>query len=396
MKEHSNLKKNFSVLIPDGESPLALSVVRCLSEVRGLKINILSKNRYTPVRFSRYIKNYLYHDSSNTLDHLSTIDKMVRRTKSDIVLPIDQPMIELLSYHKKELSDLTFLVPLPQPDAFNITSNKWLLADFLKQNGLPHPQTILYEDEWKLDLIKELSFPVLIKPIKGFNGKGIKIIDDLTSLKYFFNKHRNSEESIFQSFIHGFDIDCSVLCKDGNILVYTIQKGIYPGRLQFAPPVGIEFLFDDQVLNIVTVLMNKLKWSGVAHIDLRYDEQDKKVKILEVNSRFWGSLLGSLNAGVNFPYLASLVGLKEDIPKIDYHFKKYIVPQATLGIIIKNLLRGRTTNFDFDYKFLKYILIDGLPVIVGFVFHGYNKIILYIVRVYNRISNVTVTFFNKK
>jgi D-aspartate ligase len=385
MKEPSNLKKNFSVLIPDGESPLTLSVVRCLSEVRGLKINILSKNRYAPVRFSRYIKNYLYHDSSNTLDHLSTIDKMVRRTKSDIVLPIDQPMIELLSYHKKELSELTFLAPLPQADVFNITSNKWLLADFLKQNGIPHPQTILYEDEGKLDLIEELSFPVLIKPIKGFNGKGIKIFDDLTSLKYFFKSHSNPEESIIQSFIHGFDIDCSVLCKDGNILVYTIQKGIYPGRLQFSPPVGIEFLFDDQVLKIVTKLMNKLKWSGIAHIDLRYDERDKKVKILEVNPRFWGSLLGSLNAGVNFPYLASLVGLNEDIPKIDYHFKRYIVPQATFGVIIKNLLKGRSTNFDFDSTFIKYILIDSLPVIVGGVRHGYNQLIHNIRKIYKLI-----------
>lgn len=382
MKLNSRQKNNFSVLIPDGESPLTLSVVRCLSEVQGLRINILSKNKFAPVRFSRYIKNYSYHKSKNTLEHLSAIDNIFKSTKSDIVLPIDQPMIELLSYHKKKLSESTFLVLLPQPDAYNITSNKWLLADFLKQNGLPHPQTIHYQDEWKQNLVKELSFPVLIKPIKGFNGKGIKIIDDLTALKYYFKNHSNSEDSIVQSFIHGFDIDCSVLCKDGKILVYTIQKGIYPGRSQFAPPLGIEFLFDEQVLNLVIELMNKLKWSGVAHIDLRYDEQEKKVKILEVNPRFWGSLLGSLNAGVNFPYLASLVGLKEDIPKINYQFKRYIVPQATLGIIIKNLLRGRSTNFEIDYKFLKYLLVDGLPVIVGIVFHGYNQIIHYLRRVY--------------
>ena len=47
--------------------------------------------------------------------------------------------------------------------------------------------------------------------------------------------------------------------------------------------------------------MQALKWSGIVNIDFIYDENDKQAKILEVNPRYWQSLLGSLFAGVNFP-----------------------------------------------------------------------------------------------
>ena len=59
-------------------------------------------------------------------------------------------------------------------------------------------------------------------------------------------------------------------------------------------------------------------WNGVAHIDMRIDAEDGEVKIFELNSRFWGSILGSLRAGVNFPHLACLSALKIPFPKPCY------------------------------------------------------------------------------
>jgi predicted ATP-grasp superfamily ATP-dependent carboligase len=58
-------------------------------------------------------------------------------------------------------------------------------------------------------------------------------------------------------------------------------------------------------------LLEATRYSGVGHLDGRYDPRTDDYRILELNPRFWGSLLYSTNAGLNYPEL--LVRL-EDLP----------------------------------------------------------------------------------
>jgi len=142
-------------------------------------------------------------------------------------------------------------------------------------------------------------------------GAGIVFFTNQAELEVFFTNQaeleqflRNQEDSadfIIQEFIQCYDLSCSVLCRNGEILAYTIQRGVIPGRERFQPPAGIEFVHQEQVIKNVKRLMQALKWSGIVNIDFIYDENDKQAKILEVNPRYWQSLLGSLFAGVNFP-----------------------------------------------------------------------------------------------
>jgi predicted ATP-grasp superfamily ATP-dependent carboligase len=64
-----------------------------------------------------------------------------------------------------------------------------------------------------------------------------------------------------------------------------------------------------------------LKFCGVALIDLRNNNQDDHIKVLEINPRYWGSLIGALSAGVNFLYFACLSGLGIPFDHPDYIHK---------------------------------------------------------------------------
>ena len=77
-------------------------------------------------------------------------------------------------------------------------------------------------------------------------------------------------------------------------------------------------------------LMQALKWSSIVNIDFIYDENDKQAKILEVNPRYWQSLLGSLFAGVNFPYLAYLASLHIDFPRPELSIIRSLYVQWSL------------------------------------------------------------------
>ncbi len=161
----------------------------------------------------------------------------------------------------------------------------------------------------------------------------------------------------------GYDIDCSVLCKDGRILVHTIQKCIVPNPVPFRIPLAIEFVENAEVLKVAARLIRALNFNGVANIDLRVDERDGRVQVIEVNPRYWLSLLGSQSAGVNFPQLACLAALGLPFPKIEYQPRRYI---DFLGIIKKWLYRPPAPGvrqFRFSEIDLRYCLTDPWPLV---------------------------------
>src|ERR1035437_6650430 len=351
-----------SVLIPDGESEIALPVLRCLGEMKNVRAYILSNDPWVRVRFSRHTYQFFnYPNEDGDEKKLAIINDILKNKKIDIILPIDEPAIRLLSVHKEMLSQQTSFVHLPLTDTFDVASNKWLLAEWLVRNRIPHPPTLLYRGNDSFDKeISEFSFPVLIKPVRGSGGTGIKYFEDRSALDLYFKDHSENGDYIVQSFIRGYDIDCSVLCNDGEIMASTIQKKIV-NSLSFRPSGSVDFFYDSNTYNVVKEVVNKLNWSGIVHFDLRYDDRDGEVKLIEMNPRYWASILGSLAAGVNFPYLACLSGLKRDIPDVKAHPIRIVDADAALKLLFRGLFRKDKNIQDFDKLIFKISLKDPFP-----------------------------------
>jgi predicted ATP-grasp superfamily ATP-dependent carboligase len=359
--------KSFSVLIPDGDSPHALEVIRCLGSTKNVKSYILSDKSFVPIRFSRYSSKFIsYETPKNDKDRLAAIHNAVEKIRPDIILPVDCRTIRLLSANSENLLEKTMISPLPSTEAFDIANNKWLLADWLKNNQIPCPPTILYQRNSTFDKeLLSISFPVLIKPILESSGRGIKLFNNSTELYSYCKNQINSGEYIIQSFINGYDIDFSILCMKGKILAYTIQKGFEKSSRQFKAPPGIDFLFDNNTYKVVTEMAEKLNWTGVVHIDLRYDEKDQQVKVIELNPRFWGSVIGSSCAGVNFPYLACLIGLKRELPKIVVKPTRFVSGKIAVKVLAKKLFTKNKQGLFFDNTILEFYIKDPLPVLLA-------------------------------
>jgi predicted ATP-grasp superfamily ATP-dependent carboligase len=291
----------------------------------------------------------------------------VKRVKPDVVLPVDIVTIPLLSENRELISDLTSIVSLPAGDSFNTANNKGLLSQWLKKNQISSPPTLLVKkDDPEFDKsLSSFPFPALLKPCTGFGGEGIEIFQDKISFRNYCNKNIFSREFILQSFIKGYDLDCSVLCEKGKILAFTMQKGFANGRGKFRRAAGIDFINDTKTHNLVRKVVEKLNWSGIAHIDLRFDAQDKEVKLIEINPRYWGSLMGSLTAGVNFPYIASVAALKRESIKSQAKPIRYVQGTLALKSLVKNLLRRNLKNRNVKTS-IKFILQDPLPTISYF------------------------------
>jgi len=203
----------------------------------------------------------------------------------------------------------------------------------------------------------------LLKPTQKSGGEGIKCFDNVSSLLLFCRNNLKQEEYIVQSYIKGYDIDFSALCRNGEILANTISKGTNIKHSFSHGPV-FDFIRDSGIYNFAKDFINKLNWSGVINIDLRYDEENKQSKVLEVNPRYGRTLICSYYSGVNFPYLACLSSLNIEFKKIEGKPMRFVFAKEAIKIKTKKLIIGKRDNLYYDSSNIKMRLKDPLPKLI--------------------------------
>lgn len=371
--EKRALDNNYSVLIPDGDDANSLAVARSLAEEKNIKVYVLSPDKNDTIQYSRHVSRLIHCSDGKTKEgKLAAIEDAIKNTNADILLPVGVKAIRLIAEHKEQLSKSIALPPLPEVDSFDMANDKWLLSQWAKENNIPHPTTTLFRSVDSLEeIISSITFPVIVKPRNGFGGNGIYKFQNAKEFQSWYPEFEHSEDQIIQSYIKGNDIDCSILCNEGKILAHTIQRSIkYSDDDPW--PYGLEFLSHDEILSIVADLAKKFNWSGVAHLDLRYDEIEKRSKLIEINPRFWASVSASIFAGVNFPYLSCLSALKRELPPLKTE-NKIVVRTGPAVKMTLNRLFKRKNDFRFDNTFFEFILKDPLPTVFSEIRYYYNK-----------------------
>lgn len=347
-----------SVLIPDGEHDTSFKVMTCLAQIPKIRIHVISNESVTRTRYSRFCRSFHLREERGEQDWFDQIRHVIEQRKVDVILPGSEMGTRFVCAWRDRLSPIVTLPPLPPLGVFDTAVDKGSLAGFLREHDLPTPKTIpaaLALDDPKI------VFPVLIKPNRSYSGIGIQLFHDRKTLAEFLQAHA-LDSYIVQEFVAGGDVGCNVLCRNGEILVHTLQRPIIPHPRPFSFSLCIRFVHCAETFGTVKRLVAALNWTGVANIDLRYNEAKRRYEILDMNPRYWGTLIGSLAAGVNFPYLACLEGLKMPLPEPNYQLRRYM----EIGNAIKEALKkvkgkgGLIPDF-FRETNLPFILRDPRP-----------------------------------
>jgi carbamoylphosphate synthase large subunit len=170
-----------------------------------------------------------------------------------------------------------------------------LLATFMDVHDIPRPSTVVVAAGSPMpERVSALTFPVLVKPPFESGGDGIRRFEKMQELESFLAGRTDGQDWIIQEYVRGSDIGVNVLCAHGRIIAATVQHAIAPSSTSFAPAIGFEFRDDALAMNVAERLVEKLGWSGVANIDMRLDARSQVPLVLELNGRYWLTLLGSL------------------------------------------------------------------------------------------------------
>jgi predicted ATP-grasp superfamily ATP-dependent carboligase len=326
----------------------------CLGQSQLFELHLLSRKPKNPFRFLPGIKsnNYFPREASDTA-LVAFARQVAEKTKAKVLVPISDRGFRWAIQYKELLQQFIALIPLPEPWAYTIASDKGQLATFMKQNAIPTPLTLTDLTGNLEEKLEGIPFPVLLKPKVGAGGKGkggeppITYFPDKAALLTFISHHQViAHKYIVQAFVKGYVIGCNVLYKKGQLLTYTIQKSVIP-IVHFGPSWGIEFINNKEVIGVVDALLSKLQWNGVANIDLICDADSNSIKVLEINARFWQTIVGSMvRSGINFPSLACLVALHGTVEQAPARLGKYI----PLGHFLKYKMSSAFSNPAFNWK----------------------------------------------
>lgn len=363
-----NSKQPLSVLLLDGDHPIALFVARCLSAVPNVRLHALSTEPRAPLRWSRHCHRFHQHVATNDRQLLDVIREVVGEHDIDVLIPVMEKGVEFMSRHAGELAGLVSIPPVPTLDAFRTAVDKGRLASFAESHQIPIPPTVVHDgslESWQR--LERLAEPFVVKPPRGMNGSGICRFSDFNTLRDFLEQQQAAGEIewVIQSWLPGYDIDCSVLCRNGKIVAHTIQQGIAKGDNEFMPADGIRFVHQDEVLSIAGRLVEALPWNGIAHLDLRRDESTGRVMLLEVNGRFWGTVMGSVIAGINFPWLYCQAALGTPIPPLDYQETVFANAKAAIRSGMRRVFQGdRQDHLPFRNTPLWHGVLDPVAELV--------------------------------
>ena len=354
-----------TVLVLEGEYRLTGAELLCLSRQPGVRVHLLTRDARSPYRFSSCVRT-AYVAPANLPDaSLATFaGEVAAATGAEVLLPVDVEGMRFAIAHREALEAVVRVLPLPSAAAYEVAADKSLLAAFMRRHGVPGPPTLTDIRHNLAGQLAGLRFPVLLKPTDGAGGQGIVLFQEAAGLLAHVATLPPGGQYIVQTYLEGYDIDCNVLCRNGQVLAHSIQRGLLGAATDYAPTQAIEFVRNRAVLAVVSQLLAALRWSGVAHLDLRYDAATRQVNVIEINPRFWLTVVGSaVKARVNFPVLACLAALGRPLEQGPFALGRYI-PFVNF---LKYKYASRAKNkvpFTFGDTSLLGFLGDPLPKLI--------------------------------
>lgn len=369
------IKKDNPVIILDAFET-ALGVARSLGK-EGIKSYCFDFKKDICF-YSRYAKGILVphplDEEKEFLEYLIDFSKRFNCKPalfitSDHFLKCVSKNFELLSEH--------CLVNISDKKIIENITNKYLLYLKCKEIGIEVPKTICINSNTDLTEFDDLAYPVLIKGMdvnkwrkyidgsrKGFVVKTkdelIKISDEIRS---------KNVDVIVQEIIKGPDKNHFKTCVYYNLegkqlLNFTLRK-LIQNPVHFGVGAIVESIDYPELRDSGTKLFDSLNYRGVGSAEFKLDDRDGKLKLIEINPRYWQQNYLSTRCGMNFPLIDYLELTGQNPEKIQTFYtgikwvNRYMAFDSFLayrkeGIINYNkwlkLKKGKKVYSDYIFK----------------------------------------------
>lgn len=297
------------VLVLDADQRSALAVTRSLGR-QGLQVTVADAGKTALAGCSRHCRQYLESPSSIDCprEYLDWIESLLSRQSFDLVLPVTEVTSQLLLAHQERFSNLN-LALADYPTVLSL-ADKGKLVALAAEVGVPCPDSRWFASASELDL-DTIAYPVVLKPClskimtdDGWLTTRVRVLHGRQDLdaELAAAHYLHSYPFMLQAFIPGNGAGVFCLYDQGKPVAFFAHR-----RLREKPPEGgVSVLsesvpVDPKMQAYAERIMERVHWHGVAMVEFRVTPAGEPY-LMEVNTRFWGSLQLAVDAGVDFPY----------------------------------------------------------------------------------------------
>lgn len=261
---------------------------------RNINVRIFSYElkQDVPIAFVAEIIIGLKWADAKVLDHLQQI---ITDKKIHVVLPfLDTATLIGSKLRALELKDV--FIPVSEYRQCELFFNKADADEWCRANQVQAPTDLS-------------AFPLIAKPVFGSASKGLVILN--TEADYL--PYKNRRDYLVQQFITGkeYSIDAYISPSTRQIisLVPRIRLEVQGGESITSVTVR-----DEAVIAFAETILRKAELEGPVTLQVLKEERTQKLFFMEINPRFGGAVVNSIEAGANSPsyILNDYLGVKNE------------------------------------------------------------------------------------
>jgi|CZKY01.1.fsa_nt_gi predicted ATP-grasp superfamily ATP-dependent carboligase len=306
-------RKRFQkVLLLDGYSTRTLACVRSWGK-NGVPFAVGGETRWDMSLLSRYAREQFVYTSPkrDATAFVRDLNRYSEQFGADCIFPTSEAAIMVCSQHRDALM-ATPIVPRAREIQLSFSkANTLRLAEAV---GIAVPKTVFVTpDNPEIGGASTLRFPVVVKSessevmLSGRIGTSKKTayVFDWRELERECKTRLAEQQSILiQEFIDGFGVGVSGLFEEGRPIVLFGHRRIRESNPLGGPSALAESIaIEPSLLHATTELFEKIGFTGPAMAEYKVDRRNGQAFLMEINGRFWGSILLAPAAGLDLPYL---------------------------------------------------------------------------------------------
>jgi predicted ATP-grasp superfamily ATP-dependent carboligase len=349
------------ILVLDGHSSAGLAFTRSLGRAGHWVAVGSNRGEFAPAALSRYCRQSIEYPvpTADPLSFIEFVAEFVRQNEIELVMPMTDWTIFPLVRWQDRFRGLARLA-VPSLEALEIVSDKHTTIALARELYIPVPETLLVSSVDDLRATQGWTFPLVVKDRFSVRWLADKAVFGVTSYAY-------SRDDLLSQVQQRLE-------QAGDVLVQQFEKGVGVGfscfaleskaclpfqweRVREADPCGgassarMSVALDTPVFEMGRNLMIRSKFQGIAMVEFKRDPATRRLRLMEINGRPWGSLQLAIESGVDYPRYVAAWHLEGANPPEQTTYKKNITCRRLIGDLnhLARVRKGRPPGWPGDY-----------------------------------------------